>query len=116
MAGKKEKLINLEYLKTMSGNDPGIIKEMIDVFIGQIPDFVKEMQELYDKGDWTNLALLAHKTKSSVAIMGMNKLVDMLKEFELLAREGKSTEKYAAFIQQFTKNTQQAINELRNLY
>lgn len=113
---KKLNYVNLEYLKSMSGDDPVIIKEMIDVFSGQIPTFVKEMQDYYVKEDWTNLGMLAHKAKSSVAIMGMDDLANMLKELELSAKEGKSIEKYAGYIQRFINDTQNAVNELKGLY
>ncbi len=113
---KKLNFVNLEYLKNMSGDDPAIIKEMIEVFIGQIPAFVTEMQDYYEKKDWTNLGLLAHKAKSSVAIMGMHDLADMLKDIEISAREGKSIEKYAGYIQRFINDTQNAVDELKGLY
>ena len=116
MPKKKLEYVNLSYIKSMSGNDPGIIKELVDVFIEQVPEFIKEMQELFDNQDWHNLGMLAHKAKSSIAIMGMDDLAAMLKEFELDAKEAKSPEKYAAYIQRFIDETDHAVKELKDYF
>ena len=61
------------------------------------------------------LGLLAHKAKSSVAIMGMNDLAVMLKTFELQAKEEKESELYESYITRFKTETEAAITELDDL-
>ncbi len=56
--------------------------------------YIREMKSLLVSKNYTSLGLLAHKAKSSVAIMGMNDLAQMLKTFELQAKEGKETHLY----------------------
>ena len=117
MAGKRNlEYVNLEYIESMSGGDETIIRELVDIFIEQVPEFIREMQKLYEKQDWTNLGMLAHKAKSSIAIMGMNDLAAMLKEFELNAKEAKSPEKYSGYIERFVDETTHAVEELKSIF
>ena len=46
--------------------------------------------------------------------MGMNDLADKLKELELLAREGKETDRYPAMIDDFRNECKIAISELQD--
>jgi HPt (histidine-containing phosphotransfer) domain-containing protein len=59
--------------------------------------------------------MLAHKAKSSVAIMGMSDLATILKTLELQAKEGKELEKYQSYIDRFRTDTAEAIKELDDL-
>ena len=106
------KFINTEYLESVSGGDMEVISELISIFKEQVSEMADEMDSLYGKGDYYNLGLLAHKAKSSVAIMGMDDLADMLKKFELQAKEGTATDKYPEFINRFKEQTVNAVTEL----
>ena len=107
------KLINIAYLESVTGGDIEIMQEVINIFIDQVPEFVTEMRSLYENHDYYNLGLLAHKAKSSVAIMGMEELSLMLKEFEINAKESIFPEKYHTYISKFEKDTADAIIELK---
>ncbi len=115
MAGENFKYVNLDYLKSMAGDNQDLIAEMAEIFVQQIPEFNKIFDSLYEKEDWYNLGMQAHKAKSSVAIMGMDDLAAMLKDFELLAKEGKSPEKYPEFINRFKEETARAVEELNEI-
>ena len=109
------KFINTEYLDSVSGGDPDIINEIVVIFKEQSLEIYKEMTALLSVKNYASLGLLAHKAKSSVAIMGMTKLAEMLKTFELQAREGKESQLYESYIERFFSETQEAIKELDDL-
>jgi HPt (histidine-containing phosphotransfer) domain-containing protein len=104
--------VSLDYIKSMAGDNEELIREMAEIFVKQIPEFNELFDDLYEKGDYYNLGMQAHKAKSSVAIMGMDDLAVMLKEFELMAKEGKNPEKYPEFIRRFREETAGAVEEL----
>jgi HPt (histidine-containing phosphotransfer) domain-containing protein len=108
-------ITNLSYLKNMTDDNPDLIKELIDIFISQANEYTREMKELYAQGDWQALSRLAHKAKSSVAIMGMTELSEMLKDFELLARDQKNVDKFSDYISRFTDEINDACKELKTL-
>jgi len=77
-----EKIIDLSYLREMSGNDKSIIKEMIEIFIDQIPEFEEEVSSRFEVQDWNGLGAIAHKAKSSVRTMGMEYMGECLEKLE----------------------------------
>lgn len=107
-------ITDLNYLKTMSGGDPAFIREMIDLFREQIEEYKLEMPELLRKKEYSSLSKMAHKAKSSVAVMGMTQVSDLLKELEVLAGEEKEVERYESMIEEFLSQSELAIEELEN--
>ena len=105
------KEINLSYLESIADGDREIIKELIVIFLEQIPEFTEGMQSAFEKEDWRVLAGLAHKAKSSVLSMGMNDLGNIdLKNLELIAK----TFRIEVLDQSQTK-TEREAEELENL-
>lgn len=106
------KFINTSYIESVTGGDKEILTELIVLFRDQAAEISAEMKELYEKKEYYTLGLLAHKAKSSVAIMGMTELAALLKTFELEAKANKNTDSYATYISRFESDTLGAISEL----
>lgn len=104
--------IDLSYLENMSGGDKGLMKEMIEIFKEQVPEFVTDMKRCLETENWKNLASVAHKAKSSIAIIGITKLTEELKVFENKVLQEKETSTYSDFIILFEKTCYQAIIQL----
>jgi HPt (histidine-containing phosphotransfer) domain-containing protein len=109
------KFINTEYLDSVSGGDHEIINEIVSMFREQVVEMYNEMRTLLADRNFLSLGMLAHKAKSSVAIMGMNDMAEMLKTFELEAKEGKNSELYESYISRFRDDTDAAVKELDDL-
>jgi HPt (histidine-containing phosphotransfer) domain-containing protein len=109
------KFINMEYLDSVAGGDPSIINELVVLFKQQSAEIYHEMKSFLESKNYASLGLLAHKAKSSVAIMGMSKLAEMLKTLELQAREGKESQLYEQYIERFKKETEEASRELDDI-
>ena len=105
----------MEYLDSVSGGESGIIEEIAAIFKEQSVEIYNEMKSLLVSKNYTSLGLLAHKAKSSVAIMGMTSLAEMLKTFELRAREGKEPQLYEHYLERFKNETEGAILELDSM-
>ncbi|HYW95748.1 MAG TPA: Hpt domain-containing protein [Bacteroidales bacterium] len=105
---------DLSYLRSMSGDSVELIQEMIDIFTEQVEEFKVELQAYLDRKDYEALGKLAHKAKSSVAIMGMDDLAKDLKELELLAKNGEKQEKYKVYIDRFKTDCTEAVHELES--
>lgn len=109
------KFINTEYLNTVSGGDPEIMREIVVMFKDQSVEIYNEMKSSLAANDFAMIASMAHKAKSSVLIMGMNDLASMLKTLELQAREGQESGLYKSYIERFRAETDSAITELEDL-
>lgn len=109
------KYINTEYLDSVSAGDNDVTIEIIEMFREQVAEISAEMMKLLDEKNYYNLGLLAHKAKSSVAIMGMAELAGILKTLELTAKEGIETQNYESYVTKFRVDTAEAVRELDDL-
>lgn len=105
---------DLSYLENMAEGNPGLISEMIEIFSTQVDEFTRLMNDYLAKKKWQELSKLAHKAKSSVAIMGMSSLAEKLKELEQLAKEEKEVDSFSEYIDLFTTASKEAVTELNN--
>lgn len=108
--------LDLSYLESMSGGDKGLMKEMIDIFKEQVPDFVTEMKLGLENNDWKALASIAHKAKSTIAIIGLNDLTEELKEFENNVIPSNEISNINRFILHFEETCKQAIIQLEVIF
>ncbi|RZT95462.1 HPt (histidine-containing phosphotransfer) domain-containing protein [Ancylomarina subtilis] len=85
-------IIDLSYLKEMSGNNKDIMIEMVEIFIEQNPEFTEGISNHFKNKQWAQLGAIAHKAKSSVRIMGMSELGDCLEKIEHYSKGNKKIE------------------------
>ena len=110
------KFINMEYLDSVSGGDPEIINEIVVIFKEQSVEIYNEMKissvskELYITWDYWLI-----KQNHQLQLWEWMILAEMLKTFELQAREGKEPQLYESYIERFKSETEEAIRELDDL-
>lgn len=109
------KLTNLDYLKNMAGDNNEVIAEMINMFIDQVPEYINNMNEAIKNEDWDNLKMHVHSAKSSVAIVGMNKLKAFMQEFENSAKAHERISEYPDLLAHFISETNKGIKELKDI-
>ncbi len=112
---KQWDIINIDYLHSISNGDNKFIIDLIDLMLEQIPDYQSRLNNLYNEGDWNNLAKIAHKAKSAIIMMGMNELAAALKNLEENAKDKKNIGDYQEIIVKFVNDTNSAITELKEL-
>lgn len=105
-------ITDLSYLESMSGSDSKFIREMVEIFREQIGEYSSIMPRLLEAADYDNLSKIAHKAKSSVAVMGMSTEAELLKKLEINAHEGIDTHLYKEMIDRFIERSALALNEL----
>ena len=100
----------------MSGGDAAFIREMIDLFREQVNEYKELMPILLRKKDYDSLSKMAHKAKSSVAVMGMKHVSEQLKDLERLASKGEEVDRYESLVNEFLQQSELAVLELENSY
>jgi len=78
-------LVNLAYVEEISGGDNDFKKEMIEIFIEQIPDFISNLNRFLIEKNCDELAKEAHTAKSSVLIFKMEETGELLKKIQKYA-------------------------------
>jgi HPt (histidine-containing phosphotransfer) domain-containing protein len=107
-------LTDLTYLKSMANDDVNFLKEMVDIFREQVGEYSTELPKLLANEDYDSLSKLAHKAKSSVAIMGMTSETNLLAQLEQNAKNRVDIDSYHKIINTFIENASLAIIELDN--
>lgn len=107
------KHIDLSYINEVAMGNQAIRKELADLFVSQVADFNINFDKLYEAKDWSNLGKEAHKAKTSILILGLNDLSEVLQDLQHLAEKGEKTETYPKYISMFKEHCKAAIQELK---
>ncbi len=107
--------IDLTYLETLADGSSELIVELMQIFIDQVPEFIEEMNSYYDNKDWEALSAIAHKSKSSIDIVGLKELQIKLKTLELDAKEAKNTDTYRKIIDEFILTCNNAVIDAKKV-
>ena len=104
---------NLTYLRTITDGNKAIIREMIEMFLMQIPVFIQNMNDDYQTGNFLALGKEAHKAKSSLQILGMTELEIEMKTLLMKTIAGTDVESYPIHIKKFENQCAAAAIELK---
>jgi HPt (histidine-containing phosphotransfer) domain-containing protein len=104
--------INLNYLRTITDGEKPVIRVMLEMFAEQVPEFIQNMNRLYQAGDYKALGREAHKAKSSLQIMGMTDLEKDMKVLIKKTTEGTDAESYPEHIRNFETQCTGALTEI----
>jgi len=105
---------NLDYLKEITGDEPEVTKEFIQMFFDQLPEFRDGMNTYLAEKKWKELGEIAHKAKSSVMTFGMNDLGHRLKDLQLKTQKLEDIESYHLYVEEFMKTIAEAELELQD--
>ena len=107
---------DLTYLREMSGGDKGLMTEIFDIYLEQVPEFIAALKEGLEKKDFHAIYSVSHKAKTSVAIVGFNALALEFKKLEVSAKNSFANEKPAESVNAliaWLMETQYEINGLK---
>ncbi len=79
-------LFNFEQIDEITAGDDEFKKDLIEIFIAQIPEFLKNMNDSLESDNFELLARESHSAKSSVLIFGMENTGTLLKQIELKSK------------------------------
>ncbi len=65
------KICNLDYLKSLSPNNPKFLRELIQLVLTQTPQYISEMNQCLAAYNWDGFHSNAHKLRPSVDFLGM---------------------------------------------
>jgi len=103
---------NFSYLSEIMNAKKHLIVGIMDIFLQQIPDELKGINEAILNSDYEITRRFAHTMKSSVAILGITALNPILKEMERLGLEASNIEKIRELSLQLNLICGQALAEV----
>jgi HPt (histidine-containing phosphotransfer) domain-containing protein len=105
------KIIDFNHLDSIINGDEGFKKELIRIFLEQIPVFIDNMKKYFESNKLEELAREAHTAKSSALIFGMENTGQLLKEIQFLS-ESKEPSQIPSLIKQVETELNHAKTEL----
>jgi HPt (histidine-containing phosphotransfer) domain-containing protein len=110
---KARKSFDLAYLRSISGNNPEFLQEMIQTFVHSIPPILKEMQAAIAGKNWKKLSRLAHQIKPSFGLMGMDALRKTVLSIEDNAEQRKNLDEVASTTRAFIQDCTAVVDALK---
>ena len=111
--------LDLEQLRSLTGEDPEFMIEILEMIEEQSPEVMAEIDSLMSQQAYEPLGRAAHKYKSSVNILGNENLTRLLKDIELTAMDPGSRAALPPLLDDFRKVCDQLLvaikSELRSL-
>jgi signal transduction histidine kinase/DNA-binding NarL/FixJ family response regulator len=108
-------VINLDYLKEFSGGHKGFEREMIELLLQQIPENIEQLREAYEAREPEAIRQIAHKIKSSVAMLGSPELIPLLTKIEHQSTPETFSENIKTDIDLVTRILEQCYPELKRI-
>ncbi len=106
--------INPSQLETLAGGDTEFVKEMAEIFLEQIDEFVTNMRSFLNDKNWEKLAREAHTAKSSAMTFGMENTGTLLKNIQLECEAGNLVD-VPQMVEDATAQLEAAIPELNQI-
>jgi PAS domain S-box-containing protein len=103
---------NLDYLRSVSGNNIEFIQEMIATFLQTLPNVLEEMESAAGNSSWEKLSRLAHQIKPSFTLMGLDVLRSRLLLIEEYGKGGPYASELPAMVDDFIMRCRQVISDL----
>lgn len=107
-------VISIAQVEDIAAGDKNFIKELVDIFLSQIPDFSSKILSAYKTENWMVLAREAHTAKSSVMTFGMEETAKLLKKIQINCEKSNLTE-VPEMVNKVISDLDAAIPELEKL-
>ncbi len=108
-----EKPYKLDRLEDISGGDNAFIKEMIDIFLGDVDSNIKNFEQYYKEEKLDDIAKLAHKIKPTVDLLGIEKIHQEIRDLRTEAEKGDANDQVFDLIQKVKVAMMEAAEALR---
>jgi PAS domain S-box-containing protein len=110
------KNIDLSELEEMSDNNLSFIKEMLELFVLEMTNHLEQLETAIEAQDNATSEFLAHKLKSSITMIGMDRsLLDLLTEMEHLSKSGNEKTALQSLYLKFETASRLALAEAKSV-
>jgi HPt (histidine-containing phosphotransfer) domain-containing protein len=111
---KAYKTVNLDYLQEVSNGNKKFIRDMIKLFLTEVPEELSKLEQTINEKDFEGIRESAHKLKSSIPFVGLDKIIrHELSEIEQLGAAGEDHERIVSLFSKVKQTCGEAIAELQ---
>lgn len=109
----EKRLINLQYLESLTGGDEDIKQIMLETLVRDLPNEVIQVENDTQRQDWNALKASAHKLKSTCAYMGLDQSTEIARTIEHYAWDKTNLDDIPPLVQQLAHTCRLAHRELQ---
>jgi HPt (histidine-containing phosphotransfer) domain-containing protein len=88
----QEQLFDLSYLNQVFQGNKDLVDNIINLFLQQVPEYIQEMVNCVERNDLLSLHPLAHKAKSSIAMLGLKNMEQNIIRIEQDSKHNRNLE------------------------
>ena len=107
-----KKLTNLKLLHKAAGGEVAVVKEVIELYMKQLPSLRIGFRTHLENRRWSELGNTARIAKTSAMTVGLNDLAGRLKQLQVKIFQQVGFESYQSYIDEFDQVTALAEIEL----
>jgi HPt (histidine-containing phosphotransfer) domain-containing protein len=89
---------NFNEIKKFVGDDKTALKQMLQIFVDNAPVTLSELNKSFADQDTSKINYYAHKLKTSIDLLNIEKLKQAIREIENKAKSGEDTETYRSIL------------------
>ena len=112
---EQTELYNLSKLQLIAKGDQGFVNKMINLFIDNAINSVKEINAAYEAGNFETIKKIAHRIKPSIDMVGIESLKKEIRQIEKQAVEEPQTEEFKQLLQKLDEVLLKVVEELKKL-
>lgn len=112
MKSAPSQMFDLSYLNQIFQGNSAMINSIIEMFLKQVPDYIAEMEACVFLKDYKSLHPLAHKAKSSVAMLGLKKMESLILKIESTSKIGLEVDELPGLVSDVRHECDLAYDEL----
>ena len=115
-AGQSGELYDLKMIENISGGDPAFIRQMVKLFLDNMPVNINTLRAALENKDWEMMWKTAHKMKSTIDSLNINELRQDIRAIEYA---GKTLEGLVAVpmqVQKVEQVLQLCLDDLQQKY
>ncbi|MFO0884982.1 MAG: Hpt domain-containing protein [Pirellulales bacterium] len=83
---------------SMAGDED--LAELVEVFVGEIPNRIATLKEAADKQDWKSVERFAHQLKGALGSYGFGTVMPFAQDLETIAHDGRPDAEIVAALKQ----------------
>ncbi len=109
------KLFDLSYLQQVFQGNQEMIRQIISLFLQQVPEYISEMEACVERNDLHALHPLAHKAKSSISMLGIRSMEDIVLRIERNSKEHREMDQLPDLVGKVREECRVANQQLQQL-
>jgi len=115
MKTSTQNLFDLSYLNQIFQGNTTMINSIIELFLQQVPEYIGEMEDCIIIKNYQALHPLAHKAKSSVAMLGLKKMEKFILEIEYKSKHQINIDQLPSLVTSLREQSDLVYGELQSI-